>query len=711
MKTKTKIIKTKFSSGDFRIFSCCAIGAHDIQTNKFGMFSIKGNYGYLTEGQEYDLYLSLLESNQWGYTYQLNSCPTFNTTNLDYDASLGILREITTDAQAKTLLAVYPDVIKMILDGRESEIDVKKLRNIKEYRLNVYIREIRNKFQYLSIMQENKQYDLTASECKELIRKFSTNEEVNSHLDKEPYECLIQLLGRDFQYNDKIILEQHEDLRFSTSRVESLIYYILKLNEDDSNTCMGANVMAAYTKAVASELYDQIKSVSIDSDKFYYDETNKRIALSETYNSECMVADFVKGKLNGNKWNIDWKKYQDVDSFKLTVTQLNALKNVCEHEISLLVGYAGSGKSSTTKAILQMADENNLSYKIVAPSAKAAIRVKEITGRNASTIHKLCLTQEEVFCDMLIVDEVSMCDLPTFCMLIKSLTNEHCHILLIGDDFQLPSVGVGKIFHDIIESKIVAETKLTEIFRYSDKGTAYVATNIREGKQFLKGYDTQALSDNYKFIQTDDVKDVVVNEYKQLLKTYQPEDIMVLSPYNVKDEGAYVLANEIQEIINPLRPYMKQLTVSKSGVKINFREGDNVLCTKNDYDATPYDEMIDHPIAVFNGQTGKVIKVEDDFIVVNFDGDEVVYSKNKLNELLLSAAYSVHKSQGSEAKAVISITSPSHKRMLNKNLCYVASTRSKEKHIEIGDIQTMNNAIGIDVNETRQTFLKELLVK
>ena len=217
--------------------------------------------------------------------------------------------------------------------------------------------------------------------------------------------------------------------------------------------------------------------MSIDSDKFYYDETNKRIALSETYNSECMVADFVKGKLNGNKWDIDWKKYQDVDGFKLTATQLNALKNVCKHEISLLVGYAGSGKSSTTKAILQMADENNLSYKIVAPSAKAAIRVKEITGRNASTIHKLCLTQEEVFCDMLIVDEFSMCDLPTFCMLIKSLTNEHCHVLLIGDDAQLIPIGLGKIFHDIIESKIVAETKLTEIFRYSDKGTAYVATD------------------------------------------------------------------------------------------------------------------------------------------------------------------------------------------------------------------------------------------
>lgn len=727
MKTKTKIIKTKFSSGDFRIFSCCAIGAHDIQTNKFGMFSIKGNYGYLTEGQEYDLDLSLLESNQWGYTYQLNSCPTFNTTDLDYDASMGILREITTDAQAKTLLAVYPDVIKMILDGHEAEIDVKKLRNIKEYRLNVYIREIRSKFQYLSIMQENKQYDLTASECKELIRKFGTNEEVNSHLDKEPYECLIQLLGRDFQCNDKIILEQHEDLKFSTSRVESLIYYILKLNEDDSNTCMSANVMAAYTKAVAPELYDQIKSVSIDSDKFYYDENNKRIALSETYNSECMVADFVKGKLNGNKWDIDWKKYQDIPEGKLTSEQANVLKSVCDNDITILNAKGGTGKTSSMKAVVQMLEDNNKSYTLLSPTGRVAQRLTEITNRPASTIHRAALSGE-IVADFICVEEFGMIGLDVMCLLINAITNKHTKFLFIGDLGQISPLSKGCIMKDLVESGLVPVCTLSKVFRYNEGGLSTVATKAYSGKSYLSlenfNQERVCLGTNldYTFITFNNSMDIIIDEYKKLLdRGIKPIDISIISPWNVKEFGTVNINNHIQEIVNPIASNESWIDCVRFKQKVKFHKGDLVLNCKNDYDIQTlecynqlHDETTDFdgeakPTAVFNGEIGKVLEVKNDIMFVQFDERIVVFDKSNVNNLLLGYAMTSFKLQGSENKYIISLTINEHSRTLNKNVLYTNLTRARKELVEIGDKNAILGALIIDGIKNRNTFLGGLI--
>lgn len=710
MNVKCKIIKKVYANEDYRIFSCRPVGISDVKVNKYGTFSIVGNLSYLVEGQTCDLNLTDEECSKYGYSYHVDSCSSLTSKEITPEVAMGIMCEITSKAQAKYVLSAYPNFIQMVLDGKENEIDVKKIYNVKEYRLAVYCRELREKFKFLKIIQENKQYELTNSECKELVRRFDTIDEVNKQLKENPYVCLVQYLQRNFEQIDPIILGCNNSLRLSFQRTESLICYILQLNEKDGSTVISANDMAKHCIDIAPELTSQIVQITKDSQAIYYNEETKQTALMSTYLQECELAQFIKEKLaQDNKWDINWKKYQTVENLTLTDTQLNALKNVCENNISLLIGYAGSGKSSATKAILQMADDNNLTYKIVSPTAKAARRINEITDRPSSTIHRLCLSDNEFYCDLLLVDETSMVDLPTFCMLLRCIGNKDCHVLLVGDNAQLLPVGVGNIFNDIINTNIIPTTKLTEIFRYSDKGISYVTTCIREGKPFFNGYESQQLSDNYKFIQTDNIVDVVVDEYMNLINQgVSTSNIMCLSPYNVGDCGSYAINNKIQETINPTIPHQEQLAITKGKTKIHFRKGDIVLCKKNDYDAISY-QPTNKKIAVFNGQDGKVIKVEDDTLVIQFDDDVVVYPKNKLNELLLGYCVSCHASQGSESQYVISITSPLHKRMLNKNLCYVSSSRSKGTHIEIGDIATMNQAIVIDGNEERKTMLKEML--
>ena len=199
---------------------------------------------------------------------------------------------------------------------------------------------------------------------------------------------------------------------------------------------------------------------------------------------------------------------------------------------------------------------------------------------------------------------------------------------------------------------------------------------------------------------------------------------MILCPFNVGSCGNYKINNEIQAEVNAPKPNEKIFSREINGTNIIFREDSRIINKKNDYNALPLEsyeliqndelglikeEDIEHT-QIFNGQKGIVRSVDDKKMVVQFDEELIVFDKVKVNNLLLSYSQSTHSSQGSEAKYVISIVNPIHKRMLNRNLLYVADTRAKILHIDIGDINTFNDALLIDGNELRNTWLKDLLL-
>lgn len=736
-----KIIKELYSNGDYKVFGCSPMKVYkDLKLNSYMNFTISGELPYLSLNQEYTLEIEEDLTSKYPCSYKVLSVPSMKTelNDLTREEAFDILREISTsDRLCNNILDAYPNFISVILsDGKES-IDLSKINGIGEYYLSVFDRELNSKYKYYAVVQKLKDYNVNVTDCKALFAEYDKEEIIEQKVKENPYNVLMNVLQRGFNTSDKKILEIRPELRDSRIRCEALMIDVLKRNEIDGSTRLNGNVLWSVCQEdynCPPEWANMIKDIAIESPFIYYDEETKDLANMKTYLSECMIANFVKEKLEKSKsLNIDYTKYKTVDGFELTEQQLGTLKNANDYGFSLLVGYSGSGKTSSLKGLIYMLEDNRLTYTLLAPTGSASMRIEEQTNRPASTIHRKCLRDKEIWTDFVIIDESSMVDLPTFVMLLNCIKNENARVILCGDNFQLLPVGVGCVFNDIINSNVAPITMLDKIFRYDTSGALYVATNIRQGKQFLNdtervNYENKVYSigDNYKFIErpSDEILEEVKKQYIKLLdKGVKPKDILCLCPFNVGNSGNYVINGEIQAEVNAPKPNEHTMEREINNKKVIFRENSRVINKKNDYEVLPLDSynliqndeehMLskdDVPLVqIFNGQRGDVISVDDKKMVVRFDENLIVFDKFKVGNLLLSYSISTHSSQGSEAQYVISVTSPEHKRMLNKNLLYVGSTRAKKLHIEIGDVDTFNKALLIDGNELRNTWLPSLL--
>lgn len=740
IRIKAKAIKETFANGDYRIFSWSPLQVYeDIQLSPYMTFSTKGETPYITEGKEYELELELIKHDaKWGDSFRIVDVPSMRLEELNDENELKILKEITTESQANYIHDAYPNFIRLILNGEEDKIDLNKIYNVAEYRFNAYKREINTKYKYFGLVQKLKEYRVDISDCKRLYDKYQEEFKIQKVIKENPYYVLTEVLDRSFNKSDKLILELFPDLIDSKIRCEALMLDVLKRNEIDSNTRLNGNLLWQICKEdynAPDEWAYVIKDIATNSDLIYYDEESKDLSIMNTYVGESLIANFIKNKLiNSHELDIDWNKYKIVDGFELTEQQLLTLENTCKYNFSLLIGYSGTGKTSSLKGLITMLEDNRLSYTLLAPTGAASMRITEQTNRPSSTIHRKCLKDKEIWSDFIIVDETSMVDLDTMVMLINCIKNDEARIILCGDNAQLLPVGKGNVFNDIISCDYVPRTMLTQVFRYDTNGALFVATNIREGKSFFNDTEKVKVKDNvysvesnYKFIQTEEDKifDELRIQYDNLLnKGIKPKDIMILCPFNVGSCGNYKINNEIQAEVNAPKPNENIFSREINGTNIIFREDSRVINKKNDYNALPLEsyeliqndelgllkeEDIPHT-QIFNGQKGIVRSVDDKKMVVQFDEELVVFDKIKVNNLLLSYSQSTHSSQGSESKYVISIVNPIHKRMLNKNLLYVADTRAKILHIDIGDINTFNDALLIDGNELRNTWLKDLLL-
>lgn len=459
--------------------------------------------------------------------------------------------------------------------------------------------------------------------------------------------------------------------------------------------------------------------------KTYYDKSIE-YSVGITHVTKCSI-------MNDHK-KADFIKVPTKDGYKYCFTVDSGMLVLRNNNKIFCTG--NSGKSTSLQGLIYLMEDNHMSYTLLAPTGSASKRIAEVTRRDASTIHKRVLKYGDIESDVVLVDESSMVDLPTFIMLLQAIKNGNCRIVLIGDPKQLASVGIGTIFADIINSNEIPMITLTEIFRYNSNGSLFIATNTRNGKSFIDSDDkllkwsdnkmTLNVGDNYKFIQTDDILDTLMTEYlKFISKGFKPKDILVLSPMNVRSCGTYEINNTIQAEINPFKPNEQILSRTINGTEIKFKLGDLVLNTKNDYKAIPLDSWKlmendpdglltedDIPLTeVMNGQKGKIIEIDNKKLVIQFDEELIVFPKIKLNHLLLGFAVSIHRMQGSESNVVLNIISPEHSKMLSRNLLYVALTRSKKYHVDIGNMSAFEDALKIEEVSQRDTFLPQLLIE
>lgn len=739
IKLKAKCLKCNFSNGNFRIFNWCPIGDYSTLTlSSYFTFSSKGDDSYITEGQEYDLEVEEISCDpRFGSCVRIISVPSLaqlNFATLTQEEAFSILMDCTSSEKiANNILKAYPNFIEKVLTEGQESIDLSLIHGVGKSYLNSYARSLTEKYKYYSMLQNLKEYEINVTDCKNLVSIYVDEETIIKELKENPYKVLISVLNRTFENADKLIMSIRSDLSHSEQRCAYLILSVLDQSESEGDTYTDANDLYYYIineYPIAKELEDLIVPVVKTNELFFYDEETKRVAITTTYNGECMIANLVKEKTeNPHPLDIDYNKYKVVDGFELTDEQLGLLENICKYDISILAGKAGAGKTSSVKALIKLMEDNNLSYSLLAPTGAAALRLANQTNRNASTIHRKCLKEQEVDSDVIIIDEMSMVGLDVFVMLLNCVTNPNAKFVLCGDMYQLPSISKGCVFSDLIESHNVPTAELTKVFRYDTSGGAYVGENVRLGRNFFDDTDRVkinnnilTISNNYKFIETNEIFDEIIKEYARLRRIYKEDEVIILSPYNKGDCGTYKLNECIENEYNAPKANEISLSYKRDGVNIVFRKGSRVVNTKNDYKALPLEswkEMCesngvltedDVPVTqLFNGQIGTVREVQEKYLVCQFDEELIVIQKNKINTLLLARAISTHRSQGGEWKAVINVVSEKHNRLLSKQLLYVADTRAKEFHCDIGDTKTFKESLLVDVVKERNTWLKDLL--
>ena len=734
-----KVIKKVYSKDSFYIWSCIPMdGNREVQINRYGNFSLTGELGYLSENKEYDFVLEEGKASKYGMSYTVVDCPSIgmeNLNNLTDAEKKAILMDCTSSEKiADNILSAYPDFINTVLTEGKEAIDTKNIKGVGEAYLSAYARILNDKYKYFAFIHSDdlKDYQLTLKESKWLLDNYSS-EMVKEKFKNNPYAVLAEL-GRKFDKSDELILSIRPELKESDARTEGLILDVLDRNEEDGSTRLNGSFLFRVCKEDYNcpELLPKLKNVAEESPYIYYDEQSKDLSKMATYVAECNVNSFVKEKLaNSSQLDIDWEKYGE----ELSNEQKQLLKYFCDYNFVLLTGSAGCGKTFSLKALINLIEDNGMTYKCLAPTGIASLRMSESINRPASTIHRQCMGSNAVInTDVLIVDECSMVDLQVFNMMLRTIDNPNIRIVLVGDFAQVLPIGVGEVFVDLINSNIVPRANLTKVFRYGDSGVLYVATNIRNGKPFSQTENAKwngnecKVMNNYRFIQTDDddILETTKREYMNLInKGIKKDNVIILSPFNIGNFGTYNLNNTIQAEVNPPKAGEMEWERKIGSKLITFRIGDRVINTKNDYEALTVeayeeieksggllkaDDVKALTTQVFNGERGVIESIDDKKMIVKFGEQLIVYDKLKMYNLLLAYSISTHKSQGSEADYVINIISPMHKRMLNRNILYVADTRSKVKQIDIGSLTTFNSALLVDGTTERNTWLKELLL-
>ena len=709
-----------------------------IQIGKYGTCTVKGNVQELNLGVEYTVKAKEI-SDKYGVGYEVINIKREKPTTLA--ATRNFLYEILTPNQTDTLLEAYPDIVDRIMNNRLDDIDLNKTKGIKDYTFNVIKQKVIENFKLADLVEEFRGL-FSLSIIKKLYDKYPSVEKIKEVIRTEPYECLCRLSGIGFKTADGMLLALEKeskqckesgknpilffgfDLKPSYQRAKACVDYILNENETNGNTYVKVGELKKQFEILVPEAIANLPLILKGDNDVIFDRESLSVCRKETYETEKYIAEKIKEGLSINtEWDCDCSKFRSLDGFDLTTDQCKTSEFMCKHNIVMLVGYGGAGKSSSTQAFVNLLKHYYKSFLLLAPTGRAAKVLSGFTGENAMTIHRglgYMPPNEWSFNkahpiphDVVIVDEFSMVDIFLFRRLLEAIDFNRTKLLLIGDDAQIPSVGAGNVLYDLLCYGKIPTITLDKVFRYGKGGLSTVATDARTQTEFLdknkKGMQVFGEDQSYIFmpLQQDGIIDYTVKLYKTLLtKGYKVEDIAVLSCYNVGDYGVTELNKRLQDAVNP-NPDAKIVFGDSE-----FRLNDIVMNYANDYKAVLYnEEYLDEKNTTFiaNGESGMVDKILHNSMVSNYDGTLIYYDKGKLKNIRLAYAITTHKSQGGQFKVVILVTPRSHTFMLNSNLLYVGISRAKEKCYHLGEIKTVNNALKKKENFDRKTLLGSFL--
>lgn len=725
-------------SNEFRVLGCKPIGHCNMELDNWGGFSIAGNnlLGYKV-GNIVEITIRPNQNAKRKASYVL-----VGLTGLDIDAGTivvnvnkeySILCTMMDEKQAKHVHDAYPHFVQMVLRGEEEQLDYKKIYNVGKVRIEEYINKVKANCNTILYFPTCNEIGVTNNEeIAKLMEIYQTTDLLKQSFDENPYHIYCDTLKWSFNKSDREVLKRKPELIDSYNRCMYGCIDLLEQNEEEGNTRIEAEVLEYMAEDVIPEAKEHISSVVNGCDFIYHDEKTGYSSLKSTFLAEQTIADHIKHRLEApnlftDKYTMstpDFEQFREVDGFKCTDEQMQILYNVWEKNISVLMGNAGSGKSSSTKALIRMLEAVGVDYTLLAPTGIAAKVLSKATGRRTSTIHRFlaCTLKENEdkeacvnYEGVVVVDESSMISVHLMSKLLKYV-GRNCKLVFVCDPAQLASISCGNFITNVINSGVVPVASLTKIFRYSSSGLITVATDTRNGS-------VEHLEENcsdYEFIPiSDNPVEQVVEEYIKLLSEYHKEDIMILSPFNKGLAGSWVINNAIQSNLNDHEFTGVGYEDAQRGGEVQFKIGDRVINTHNNYN-NPAMEMTEEgfepttSISIMNGDIGyvrEVIHTEDkgDGLIVEFDNGYGSFIGKDLRNLMLGYCISTHRAQGSGSDAVIFLADRTHSRMLSRNLCYVAITRSKKKLVVISDKDVIHDALKVEEQNERDTWLCDML--
>lgn len=550
-------------------------------------------------------------------------------------------------------------------------------------------------------------------------------------LQDDPYMLTMPYFGADFAVVDAFALSMEVDAD-DERRVEAGIVFELTFNQTNGHAFIPQDKLAAATAALLN-LEISIVEEGIErlaqTDRLIVEPVAGLQAcyIPELYEAEqdiCRrVQQMARADLPETKMLQRYlEQIQNEASICYAQNQLEAIATAAARRILIVTGGPGTGKTTTMAGILQLFDKMKLKTLLTAPTGRAAKRLSECTGREASTIHRLlgaqydndtgavCFYHDESLpleADAMVVDETSMVDILLMQSLIRALPPK-CRLILVGDPDQLPSVGPGNLFSDLIRSGIVPTVRLTEIFRQAQQSMIVMnAHAVNHGE-----LPNLSVRDKDFFFMKRCTAETVVQTIQELCSKRLPEnmgiasgDIQVLSPTRKGETGTKNLNRSLQAVLNPPSPEKRERTVGDTV----FREGDRVMQIRNNYDILwKRTDNGDVGAGVFNGDIGKILSIDpqQEVLVVEFDDRQAEYDFAMLSELELAYAMTVHKSQGSEYRAVILTAWQGSKYLLTRSVLYTALTRAKDLLIIVGNEEVIAAMVANDRQTRRYSGLK-----
>lgn len=705
--------RTIFEKGDFSI---CAFKPENEQeppqsaVSKYGTFV--GTGFNLPHSEDISLNLDgTWESSKYGLQLKINTCISIlpkTEEGIIAFLSSGVLPYIKKKMAVRIYQNFGNDVFS-VLENKPEEL--LKVRGITEKKVKAIQEAYTVNYGYQDLLMLLQPAGVSVSKIKKIIDKFgaAAAEKVKSN----PY-VLFTINGFGFKTVDEIAQKTHTPPD-DPLRIMGALKFVLTEAQNNGHLCMVQEELRSYAYSMLNEGFE-IEAVSMDEvtcviKQMALDGTlkgdNGYAYLAYNYDNESFAAGCVRALLCNRvkPINVD-QPISDFEksSFPLAQKQKEAIEQFFRNRFSIITGGPGTGKSTVLKAILEV--QHSLYPKtdvlLLAPTGKAARRMAEATGHEAFTIHSgLHIGEdtnidsiEKVLSDVVIVDEVSMCDMRLFAMLMAAIDTTKTRLLLVGDSDQLPSVGAGNVLNELITCGKVPVTRLDLVYRQGSGSIIPVnAEKINAGDSKL------SYNQEFRFIRADEPEfcfDTVVAQYIFEIKNKGIENCCILCPMKSRGLNSVSEYNrQIQAAINPPAPNKPEIRL-KNNV---FRLGDRVMQTKNSEN-------------VSNGETGFIVEIkkdEDDneLCGIRFDGKPNVfwYYAEEMKNITLAYSITIHKSQGSEFKSVIIPMMKSFYIMLKRNLLYTAVTRAKSKVILVGQRQAVFMAVNKTETDKRNTQL------